>query len=176
MELGIVLHLSVNMVVSTINLPLKKNFSCLYVCSGGKKKLISLDIMLWKELPLHYLFMVNYSSNSESKNFYLLKIKLSWNHSCFPVSLYPPAFTLSPKNKIQTSCQHTVYWLASAQRTRGGQRDYVRSEALQFIKLFNISTNFYYYVISQCFPKWTVDKSRNAYRLPGHIHRDFTAK
>lgn len=44
--LGMVLHLSVNMVVSTINLPLKKKFSCLYACSGwGGGGIYVMDIM-----------------------------------------------------------------------------------------------------------------------------------
>lgn len=57
-ELEIVLHLSVNMVVSTINLPMKKKFSCLYVCSGGKKNLMSLVVLKRTSFALS-LFKVN---------------------------------------------------------------------------------------------------------------------
>lgn len=136
-----VLPLSVSMVVSTINLPLKKIFLFMCVLRWEKNFLMSLNIMFSKELPLCCLLKVNYSFNNESKNFYLFKIKLSWNHHPhFPTSRPSLTFTLSQESNpsiVPTPCA-----LASPQGARGGQSGYVRSEALRFIKLFNTALIF----------------------------------
>lgn len=62
--LGMVLPLSVNMVVSTINLPLKKIFP-VYM-----KVFDVIGYYILKRTSFAHLFKVNYSFNSESKNFF----------------------------------------------------------------------------------------------------------
>lgn len=70
-EPGMVLHLGVNMVVSTINLPLKKIFP-VYTYALVEKKWDVVGYYVLKRTSFALsLFKVNYSFNSESKNFCL---------------------------------------------------------------------------------------------------------
>lgn len=70
MKLGMVLHFSINMVMSTINLPLKKFFLFIHMLWWGKKFDVIEYYVLNRTSSAPSLFKVNYSFNSESQNFY----------------------------------------------------------------------------------------------------------